>query len=141
MPAPFVLFGDPLLVATTYLRDVLGAAATEVAHEPPGPEEYAAALPLVLITQLPSPPMLNRYALDVARLDVEVHHDGELADAMGLARLANAHMRALGGRTVELVTVSTVRNTTTPEPREDPNDSVRVAGFTCELVLRPIPQS
>lgn len=137
MPAPFVRFADPVLVATTYLRDVLGSQAGMVAAEPPGPEEYDDSLPLVLVRVLPSPPMANRFALDVARLDFEVHHGGPLPDAMALAREVNAHVRALGGRTIGGVTVSTVRRVSTPELRSDPNESVRAVGFTGELYLRP----
>lgn len=136
MPAPFVVFGDPVLVAVTYLRDALGAQAGMVTDAPPGSEEYADWLPLVLARALPSPPMAHRFALDVARLDFEVHHGGSLQDTMGLARTVNAHVRALGGRTVDGVTVSTVRRVSTPELRSDPNEAVLVAGFTGELYLR-----
>ncbi|WP_146159629.1 hypothetical protein [Allonocardiopsis opalescens] len=128
-------------MAITYLRDVLGDAVAHVCSELPGPDEMAALLPLVQVERLPSPPMANRYALDVARMDISARVATGRPDAITLATLAGAHIRAMPGRTIAGVTVSTVRRQTGPEERADENTNLRVAGFTCELYLRSIPQT
>lgn len=136
---PVVIFPDPQLVAITHLKAVVAGAT--VSSEPPGPDEFDAALPVVIVTALPSPPMPNKWALSAARLFFEVIARDQ-PTANQVANVVNAHVRSLGGGTVPIVggnaVVSTVRNTSSPESGDDTNTNYRTSGFSAELLLRPL---
>ena len=136
---PVVIFPDAQLVAITHLRSVLDGV--EVCSEPPGPDEMAGLLPVLVVTGLPSPPMPNRWALSASRLFFEVIAQDQ-PTANQVANIVNAHVRSLGGSTVPIVggdaVVSTVRNTAPPESGDDTNSNYRTAGFSAELLLRPL---
>ncbi|GAB3213322.1 hypothetical protein GCM10027294_43790 [Marinactinospora endophytica] len=129
-----VVFGDAELVTITRLRATVTAG--HVCSEPPGPDELEALMPVLMVQRLPSPPMANRFALDVARMDITARAWDRPA-AIELASQAGAAIRSMGGLTIADITVSTVRRMTGPEVRPDPGIG-RVAGFTCELFLRPL---
>ncbi|MBB4931845.1 hypothetical protein F4561_002665 [Lipingzhangella halophila] len=141
MQAP--VFGDAELVLITWLRDHLGGQVEHVCSELPGPDEYAGLLPIVHVTRLPSPPMANPYALDRARMAVTVHVPSQAAGdpgrpgATALASTVGAAVQTMRGRTVDGITVSTVRDQTGPEIQGSDNEDVVTAGFTCVLLLRP----
>lgn len=142
MQAP--VFGDAELVLITWLRDHLGDQVGHVCSELPGPNEFfAGLLPIVQVVRLPSPPMANPYALDRARMAVTVHVASQAAGDPGrpgatqLASTVGAAVQTMRGRTVDGITVSTVRDQTGPEIQDTNNEDVAVAGFTCVLLLRP----
>lgn len=144
-----VLHADPELVATTWLRQVLGDRVGMVCTELPGPDIFADYLPIVQVVALPSPPSDRRVHLValmqvITRADVSVGRPGTSA----LAHLVAAHFADMSGRVVEVpavgsapagrVAVSTVRYVSTPTEMLDANDSVVAFSFTGEIYLRPL---
>ena len=137
--APYVEFTAAQEAAISYLGTHLDGV--NVSGEPPGPDELPTTIPLLVVTALASPPMPNRFALAAARLYFEAIAANQPA-ANRAANRANAHVRALAGQTVPVdggtATISTVRHCTSPESGDDRNINYRTAGFSAELLLRPL---
>lgn len=135
----YVVFADAELTVITHLRAALGGDVGHVCSELPAPEDFAGLLPIVHVVRLASPPKPNRFALDAARIAVEVHvpvFDGRPV-AIELGGKVLSHLADMAGRTIGGTTVSTVRDLSGPEVDDDPNeDSVKAMG-TALVLLRP----
>ncbi|MBB5431349.1 hypothetical protein [Nocardiopsis composta] len=145
--APIVHHADAELAAITWLRPRLPEVT--VCSERPLPDAFAAALPIVQITRLPSPPS-HRWVHDIARMQwrVMVPESWERPGAIDLAAFVGAQVAAMSQAVIPVlegvytpagtVAVTQVARQTAASEAEDPNDSVIAFAFTAELYLRPL---